>query len=76
MTSPTRSTPYWKSGLNKEGVQQAKEASEIFERLGDTGNQVGCLLTLALPLYPDRRLDAAEETAFHAIELLLAPSAL
>ena len=56
-------------GLHKEGVQQAKEASEIFERLGDTAKQAGCLIDLAWVLHDDEQLDAAEEAASRAIEL-------
>jgi len=57
-------------GLRKEGTEQAKEASEIFERLGDTGRQADCLIKLALSLCFDEQLDAAEEAASRAIDLL------
>jgi len=57
-------------GLNKEGIEQAKEASEIFERLGDTAEQARCLISLAWSLSLDKQLDAAEEAASHAINLL------
>ena len=57
-------------GLPKEGIQQGKEASEIFERLGDKAKQAECLIELAQSLESDRQLDAAEEAALHAIELL------
>jgi len=57
-------------GLYKEGIQQAKEASEIFERLGDTANQAHCLVRLAHSLRSDNQLDAAEEAALRAIDLL------
>jgi len=57
-------------GLPKEGIRQGKEASEIFERLGDTGKQVECLRGLARSLHSDGQLDAAEEAALRAIELL------
>jgi tetratricopeptide (TPR) repeat protein len=56
--------------LLKEGIQQAKEASEIFERLGDPVNQARQLITLAFVLNSDKQLDAAEESAFRAIDLL------
>jgi len=57
-------------GLYKEGINQAKEASEIFERLGHTVSQAHCLIKLAWALYWGGQFDAAEEAAFHAIELL------
>ena len=56
--------------LPEEGIQQAKEASEIFERLGDTVGQARCLVDLAQLLLGDKQLDAAEEAPFHAIDLL------
>ena len=56
--------------LYKEGIQQAKEASEIFERLGYTTNQTESLINLAWALYDDKQLDAAEEAASRAIDLL------
>jgi len=60
----------WAIGLHKEGIQQAKEASEIFERLGDMANQAQCLIRLAHSLRSDKQLDAAEEAALRAINLL------
>ena len=60
----------WQLDLYEEGIQQAKEALGISERLGDTGYQVDCLNRLALLLQGDRQLGAAEEAASHAIELL------
>ena len=57
-------------GLYKEGIQHAKEASEIFERLGDTVNQAECLTDLAYALRGDKQLNAAEEAASRAIDLL------
>jgi len=56
--------------LREEGIQQAKEALEIFEQLGDTAKQAESLITLACVLFDDRQLDAAEEAAFRAIDLL------
>ena len=58
-------------GLHKEGIQQAREASEIFERLGDAVTQAYCLIDLASLLCSDEQLDAAEEAASRAINLLL-----
>jgi len=57
-------------GLYKESIQQAKEASEIHERLGDTAEQAYCLLALAQSLCSDGQLDTAEEAALRAIDLL------
>ena len=56
--------------LYKEGIQQAKEASEIFERLGYTTNQTESLINLAWVLYDDGQFDTAEEAASRAIDLL------
>ena len=57
-------------GLYREGMEQAKEALGIFERLGGTVDQARCLTNLALLLHSDGQFDAAEEAAFHAIDLL------
>ena len=57
-------------GLYKEGIQQAKEASEIFERLGNTTKKADCLIGLASLLHSDKQFDAAEEAASRAIDLL------
>ena len=56
--------------LPEEAIQQAKEALDIFERLGDTVRRVQCLITLARSLQSDKQLDAAKEAATHAIDLL------
>jgi len=56
--------------LYDEGIQQAKEASEIFEQLGDTVEQAQCSIDLAWLLNEDKQLDAAEEVASRAINLL------
>ena len=56
-------------GLFTEGIQQIKEAIEIFERLGNTANQAECLVGLAYVLCDDKQFDAAEEAAFCAIDL-------
>jgi len=60
----------WKMGLYEEGIQQAKEASEAFEWLGDTVGQARSLINLAWLLHDDKQLGAAEEAACHAINLL------
>ena len=57
-------------GLPREGVQQAKEALEIYERLGDTLEQGWCLISLAWSLSGDKQLDTAEEAASRAIGLI------
>jgi tetratricopeptide (TPR) repeat protein len=57
-------------GLLEEGIEQAKEASEISKRLGDTVNQAGHLINLAYVLRDDEQLDAAEEAIYRAIDLL------
>ena len=56
--------------LFEEGIRQAKEAVEIFERLGDAGKHGYSLMRLAWSFYSDDQLDAAEETASRAIQLL------
>ena len=57
-------------GLHEEGILQAKEASEIRGRLGDTAGQGNCLTRLAFLLCSDKQFDAAEEAAFRALDLL------
>ena len=57
-------------GLYKEGVEQAKEASEISERLGETASQAKCLMDLAWLMHDDEQLDTAEEAASRALGLL------
>ena len=54
----------------KEGISQAKEASEIYERLGEVVGQADTLVTLASLLRGDGQLDAAVETGSRAIDLL------
>jgi tetratricopeptide (TPR) repeat protein len=58
------------TGLLKEGIQQAREASEIFQRLGDTAKQATQLITLASVLHEDKQFDAAEEAIYRGIHLL------
>ena len=57
-------------GLCREGIEQAREAVEIYERIGPTVDQGDSLLELAWLLYEDERLDGAKEAAFRVIELL------
>jgi len=61
---------YRVTGFLEEGIRQAKEGSEIYERLGDTADQAKCLITLAMLLHKDNQLDAAGEAASRAIDLL------
>ena len=57
-------------GHHKEGIQQAKEALEISEQLGNVFEQAHSLHELAWVLYQDQQLDAAEEAASQLIDLL------
>ena len=57
-------------GLRKEGIQQAREALEICQRLSLTVDQVWCLNSLAFLLCEDKQLDASKEAVSHAIDLL------
>ena len=57
-------------GLYEEGITQAKEASEIFGQLGSAVQQAYSLAALASLLCEARQLDAAEEAALHAVDLL------
>ena len=57
-------------GRGWESMEQAREALDIFERLGDTVNQANCFIRLGQVSYDDKQLDAAEETALRGIELL------
>lgn len=59
-------------GLNAEGIQLSRDALEIHERLGDTSGQAHSLKNLASLLVEDRQLDAAEDAASRAIELISA----
>ena len=55
--------------LSQEGIQQVKEALEIMERVGGTGDQAGCLNTLAFLLRDSEQLDAAQDAASRAVNL-------
>ena len=57
-------------GLYKEGISQAKEASEIYEQLGDVEGQVSNSINLGWLLCGDKQLDAAEESVLRAIDLI------
>jgi len=69
ITLRSLSNTNWQMKLYEEGIRQAKEASEIFERLSDTAYQAQTLTILAWLLHDDQQLDAAEEAASHAIDL-------
>ena len=56
-------------GLYEEGIQQAKEALEIYERLGDTVLQACCLHDLSWLLLDSNEPDAAEAVALRTIDL-------
>ena len=56
-------------GLHEEGIQQAREALEIYEQRGDAAGQVQGLDSLAWLLLEDKQLDAAENAASRAINL-------
>ena len=56
--------------LPEEEIQQAKEALNIYKQLGNTVEQVNCLIKLAWLLCWNKQLDAAEEAGSHAIDLL------
>ena len=58
-------------GLYREGIQQAEEAIKIYKRFWSTVEQGKCWINLALLLLGDGQLDAAENAALHAIDLLL-----
>ena len=57
-------------GLRAEGIQQAREALEIYQRLGTTVDQARCLNDLSRLLRSNKQLDAAKEAASHLIDLL------
>ena len=59
-----------RTDLCKEGIGQAREALEIYERLGNTSLQIDCLNKLASLLPKDKQLDAAEEAASRAVGLI------
>ena len=58
-------------GPYDEGIQQSREALEIYKRLGVAEGQAKCWNFLARLLLDDKQLDAAEEAASHAIQLFL-----
>jgi tetratricopeptide (TPR) repeat protein len=57
-------------GLHEEGIQQAKEALGVYERLGDVAGQARCFKFLTSSLYANKQFDDAEEAALRTINLL------
>ena len=57
-------------GLREEGIGQARAALEIFERVNNVIGQGWCLNDLAWLFFYDGQLDATEDTASRAIDLL------
>ena len=57
-------------GLYKEGIQQAREAVEIYKQLNNASGQGRSWWELAQLLHVDGQLDSAEEAASQAINLL------
>ena len=57
-------------GLFTEGIEQAKEALTIYERLGNVSERAAALHRLSWLFYDDKKLEAAEETASRLINLL------
>ena len=57
-------------GFVEEGIPQAREALEIYQRIGTTAHKVRCLNYLTMLLLQDGQLNAAKEAASQAIDLL------
>jgi tetratricopeptide (TPR) repeat protein len=57
-------------GFHEEGIGQAKEALEIFERINDTVGQAQSLTTLSRLLLGVKQFDAAESATSRAIHLM------
>ena len=57
-------------GSHREGIRQAGEASEVYERLGDTIGRATCLNNLAWLLLGDGQLNAAEDAASRTLKLI------
>jgi tetratricopeptide (TPR) repeat protein len=55
--------------LYEEGLGQAKEALDIFKRIGDTKWQMQCSDNLAWLFWGANQLDEAEDAASHGIDL-------
>jgi len=57
-------------GLHEEGIRQAKEALEIYERLNDISGQAHSWQRLAWLHYDNKQLGAAKDAASQVINLL------
>jgi tetratricopeptide (TPR) repeat protein len=57
-------------GLRRKGIRQAREALKIYERIGGTIWKAQCLIRLAFLLLDNGQLNAAENAASRAIDLL------
>ena len=64
------SVVHYRMRLLQEGMQLAKESSEIYKRLGDTVDQAQCLIDLGWLLHEDSQPNDAEEAVSHTIDLL------
>ena len=64
------SDPNREMGLYEEGIRQVKEASKIFERLGEVVHQAESLINLAWLLCQANQLNAAEEAGLRGVDLL------
>ena len=54
-------------GLYEEGIQQAKEALDIYDQISNTLGKLRCLNVLAFLFLDNKQLDAAENAASRAI---------
>ena len=57
-------------GVHKEGIERAKEALEIYKRLNNIAGQAQAWQRLAKLFHDSKQLNAAEEAASRAIDLL------
>jgi tetratricopeptide (TPR) repeat protein len=57
-------------GLHEEGVEQAKEALGIYERLGDATQRARCSNQLSWLLLANDQSESAVDAALHAIDLI------
>jgi tetratricopeptide (TPR) repeat protein len=57
-------------GLYEEGIQQAKEALEVYKQIGYTRLEIQCSNDLARLLLGDKQLEAAEDIASRTINIV------